>query len=131
MACLILVVDVYLPAGKRNLTYVLTQLALIITLVLLLNNQTDTPVFAFNNLFVQDALADVLKLFIIIISFGVFVYSREYLQARNIFKGEFYVLGLFSISGMMLMGHDLKFWLVTGVVAYLVYSYMSKKSARK
>lgn len=103
MACLILVVDVYLPAGKRNLTYVLTQFSLIITLVLLLNNQTDTPVFAFNNLFVQDALADVLKLFIIIISFGVFVYSREYLQARNIFKGEFYVLGLFSISGMMLM----------------------------
>ena len=87
MACLILVVDVYLPAGKRNLTYVLTQFSLIITLVLLLNNQTDTPVFAFNNLFMQDALADVLKLFIIIISFGVFVYSREYLQARNIFTG--------------------------------------------
>jgi NADH-quinone oxidoreductase subunit N len=48
-------------------------------------------------------MADALKLFIVIISFGVFVYSREYLQSRNIFKGEFYVLGLFSIVGMMLM----------------------------
>ncbi|MBE9560672.1 MAG: NADH-quinone oxidoreductase subunit NuoN [Proteobacteria bacterium] len=103
MACLILVVDVYLPAEKRNLTYVLTQFSLIATLALLLSNQTDTRVLAFNDLFVQDAMADVLKLFIVIISFGVFVYSREYLQARNIFKGEFYVLGLFSIVGMMLM----------------------------
>ena len=103
MACLILVVDVYLPADKRNLTYVLTQLSLIITLLLIIRNQTDTRLLAFNDLFVQDAMADTLKMFIVIISFGVFVYSREYLQARNIFKGEFYVLGLFSIVGMMLM----------------------------
>ncbi len=103
MACLVLVVDVYLPQEKRNFTYVLSQLSLIITLVLVLSNQTDTRVLAFNDLFVQDAMADALKLFILIISFGVFVYSREYLQARNIFKGEFYVLGLFSVVGMMLM----------------------------
>jgi NADH-quinone oxidoreductase subunit N len=103
MACLVLVIDVYLPQDKRNLTYVFSQFSLIITLVLLLGNQTDTRVLAFNDLFVQDAMADALKMFIIIISFGVFVYSREYLQQRNIFKGEFYVLALFSILGMMLM----------------------------
>ena len=103
MACLILIVDVYLPSDKRNLTYVLTQFSLIFALGLLLTNQTDTRVLAFNDLFVQDAMADTLKMFIVIISFGVFVYSREYLLARNIFKGEFYVLGLFSIVGMMLM----------------------------
>ena len=103
MACLILVIDVYLPQDKRNFTYVLSQLSLIVTLALILSNQTDTRVLAFNDLFVQDAMADALKMFIIIISFGVFVYSREYLIARNIFKGEFYVLGLFSIVGIMLM----------------------------
>jgi NADH-quinone oxidoreductase subunit N len=103
MACLVLVVDVYLPQEKRNLTYVFSQFSLIITLMLLLANQTETRVLAFNDLFVQDAMADALKLFIVIISFGIFVYSREYLQARSIFKGEFYVLGLFSIVGMMLM----------------------------
>ncbi len=103
MACLVLVVDVYLPQKRRNVSYVLSQLSLLITLFLVLSNQTDTRVLAFNDLFVQDAMADALKLFILIISFAVFVYSREYLQARNIFKGEFYVLGLFSIVGMMLM----------------------------
>ena len=103
MACLVLLVDVYLPQEKRNLTYIFAQFSLIITLALLLGNQTDTRVLAFNDLFVQDEMADALKMFIIIISFGVFVYSREYLQERNIFKGEFYVLALFSIVGMMLM----------------------------
>jgi len=103
MACLILIVDVFLPPEKRNLTYVLTQLSLLVALFLLLSNPSEGRMLAFNDLFVQDAMADALKMFIIIISFGVFVYSREYLQARNIFKGEFYVLGLFSIVGMMLM----------------------------
>ena len=103
MACIILVVDVFLPQKKRNVTYVLSQLTLIGAFVLLLKNQTEVSVLAFNGLFVQDTMADVLKMFILIISFGVFVYSREYLLARNIFKGEFYVLGLFSILGMMLM----------------------------
>ncbi len=103
MACLILMVDVFLPQEKRNVTYALTQLTLLVTLLLVLGNMTDTRVLAFNDMFVQDPMADVLKLFILILSFGVFVYSREYLQQRNIFKGEFYVLGLFSIVGMMLM----------------------------
>lgn len=103
MACLVLVVDVYLPQSKRNFTYLLSQFSLIATLVLLLGNQTDERLLAFNDLFVQDAMADALKTFILIISFGVFVYSREYLNDRKIFKGEFYVLGLFSITGMMLM----------------------------
>ena len=35
------------------------------------------------------------------------------------------------IGRVMIMGHDLKFWAVTVLVAYLVYKYMSKKGARK
>ena len=46
-ACLVLVVDVYLPEKRRNVSYVLAQLSLIITLVLVLTNQTDTRVLAF------------------------------------------------------------------------------------
>jgi len=103
MACLVLVIDVFLSQQQRNFTYVLAQLTLIVTFALVLSNQTDSRVLAFNDLFVQDAMADALKLFILVVSFGVFVYSREYLIARDIYKGEFYVLGLFSILGMMLM----------------------------
>ena len=125
MACLILVVDVYLPKEKRNFTYVLTQLSLIIAFALLLSNQTDVRVLAFNDLFVQDAMADVLKLFILIISFGIFVYSREYLAARNIFKGEFYVLGLFGVLGMMVMvssNHMLSLYLGLELLSLSMYA---------
>jgi NADH-quinone oxidoreductase subunit N len=103
MACAILVIDVFLREEQRNVSYVLSQLTLLATFVLVLAGRTDQRLLAFNDMFVQDALADTLKLFIIAIIFVVFVYSREYLRERNIFKGEFYVLGLFGVLGMMLM----------------------------
>jgi NADH-quinone oxidoreductase subunit N len=103
MACAILVIDVFLREEQRNISYVLSQLTLLVTFVLVLAGRTDQRLLAFNDMFVQDALADTLKLFILAIIFVVFVYSREYLRERNIFKGEFYVLGLFGVLGMMLM----------------------------
>ncbi len=103
MACAILVIDVFLREEQRNVSYVLSQLTLLATFVLVLAGRTDQRLMAFNDMFVQDALADTLKLFILAIIFVVFVYSREYLRERNIFKGEFYVLGLFGVLGMMLM----------------------------
>jgi NADH-quinone oxidoreductase subunit N len=33
----------------------------------------------------------------------VFLYSRPYLRERGLFKGEYYVLGLFAVLGMMVM----------------------------
>ncbi len=103
MACVVLLVDLFLPEEKRNFSYVLAQLGLIVTIALILMNPAQHTTLAFNDFYIHDRLSDVLKLFVLIISFCVFVYSREYLAQRNIFKGEFYVLGLFSICGMMLM----------------------------
>jgi NADH-quinone oxidoreductase subunit N len=57
----------------------------------------------FNNSYVKDPLSDTLKLFIYLIVFMVFLYSRGYLQVRGLDKGEFYVLGLFGMLGMMVM----------------------------
>lgn len=103
MACVVLVVDVFIPQEKRNITYLLSQVTLVITFFLIYSNQTDVRVLAFNDMFVQDRMADVLKLFILTITFVVFVYSRDYLKDREIFKGEYYLLGLFGALGMMLM----------------------------
>ena len=103
MTCIVLVVDVYLKDENRNATYILAQLSLIATLVLVLLNAGDEAVVAYNGTFVNDALSDVLKVFVLAIIAIVFVYSRDYLKDRNIFKGEFYVLGLFGVLGMMVM----------------------------
>ena len=103
MACVILVVDVFIEDDRRNLTYLITQLTLLVTASLVSFGETDHRVLAFNDMFVQDQLADTLKLFILAITFVIFVYSRDYLRDRSIFKGEFYVLGLFGVLGMMIM----------------------------
>ncbi len=103
MTCLVLLVDVFLRDAQRNVSYVLAQLGLLGTFALLMSGRTDTPVYAFNNMFIQDGMADFLKLFVIAIVAVVFVYSRDYLKDRDLFKGEFYLLGMFATLGMMLM----------------------------
>jgi len=103
MACVVLVVDVFIEESRRNLTYSLSQLSLLVTAGLITLGEADQRVLAFNDMFIQDQLADTLKLFILAITFVIFVYSRDYLRDRDIFKGEFYVLGLFGVLGMMIM----------------------------
>ena len=53
--------------------------------------------------YVADPMGDVLKLF----SYGTvavaFLYSREYLQRRGLFKGEYFILGLVALLGIMVM----------------------------
>ena len=103
MACVVLVVDVFLSDEKRDFSYLLSQFSLIGTFVLVMMVQVDGREIAFNGMFVQDAMSVILKLFILGLTIVAFVYSRDYLKDRNIFKGEYYVLGLFAVLGMMLM----------------------------
>ena len=103
MACVVLVVDAFISDDKRDFSYVLSQMALLGTFVLVMMVPVDGREIAFNGMFVQDAMSIVLKLCIIALSAVTFVYSRDYLKDRNIFKGEYYVLGLFAVLGMMLM----------------------------
>lgn len=103
MACLLLVVDVFLKQAQRNASYLIAQFSLLGTAVITWVNMLGLRAEGFNGTFVVDPLADVLKIFICIIVALVFVYSRDYLKDRNIFRGEFYVLGLFGVLGMMVM----------------------------
>ena len=103
MACVVLVVDAFISDAKRDFSYFLSQFTLVTTFVLVMMVPVDGREVAFNGMFVQDSMSVVLKLFILALSFVTFVYSRDYLKDRNIFKGEYYVLGLFAVLGMMLM----------------------------
>lgn len=103
MACIILVVDVYLTENRRHVTYQLTQLTLLGVVLLTLSSYTRVPIIEFQGHYVRDAMGDILKLAIYLASAVVFLYSRDYLRDRNMFKGEYYVLGLFGVLGMMIM----------------------------
>ena len=52
VACTVLVVDVYLKDARRNVTYVLSQIGLIVTLVLISQHNPQSRELAFNGLFV-------------------------------------------------------------------------------
>ena len=57
----------------------------------------------FSGTFVRDPLADALKVTIYILAGIAFLYAKDYLRERGLFKGEYYVLGLFAVLGMMIM----------------------------
>jgi len=87
----------------RNLSYQLTQGTLIGTALLVLATAPTQRELAMNDMFVSDPMGAVLKFFILLIVFMVFIYSRGYLRDRNLLKGEYFVLGLFAVLGMMIM----------------------------
>ncbi len=103
MACLILVVDLFLNERRRVVTYGLALATLLGAAVLTLRDIPPAPVLTFSNMFVADLLATVLKTAIYAITAVVFVYSRDYLRARGMYRGEYFVLGLLGMVGMMVM----------------------------
>jgi NADH-quinone oxidoreductase subunit N len=103
MACIILVLDAYLPKSLKDLTYQLTQGTLIATAVLIFATNPDKSELAMNGMFVNDMMSAILKIFILVIVFLAFLYSKQYLQDRKLLKGEYLVLGLCATLGMMIM----------------------------
>lgn len=103
MACFTLVVDVYLPERYRHVSYQLAQSALVACAVLILIAFPHQPVTALGASFVADPMGAVLQLFILLVSFFAFFYARCYLDERHQLKGEFFVLGLFAVLGMLVL----------------------------
>ncbi|ACL72087.1 proton-translocating NADH-quinone oxidoreductase, chain N [Thioalkalivibrio sulfidiphilus HL-EbGr7] len=103
MACAILVIDLFVPQSRRDITYGLSQFTLIGAAILTIALASPETRFTFNDTFIADGLSDLLKVAVYLITAVVFLYSRPYLQDRDIYKGEYYVLGLFGVLGMMIM----------------------------
>ncbi|MBK8182285.1 MAG: NADH-quinone oxidoreductase subunit NuoN [Candidatus Competibacteraceae bacterium] len=103
MACLILVVDVFLEQRQRHISYALAQLTLLGAALLMLLSFSRAPVVTMFGHYIKDAMGDLLKFCICLASAAVFLYSRDYLRQRDLFKGEYFVLGLFGVLGMMVM----------------------------
>jgi len=133
MALVVLLVDLF--AGRRWLTYLLTQLTLAGALGITFFTIDGRTVTTFSGMFIDDMFADLLKLALYPAVAMVLVYSRGYLAARNLDKGEFYVLTLFATLGMMVMisaGHFLSLYLGLEMLALSLYALVAidRDSAR-
>lgn len=103
MTCIILLLDLFVTDKGRILTFLLSLATLAIAAVLTITLHTAETVYTFSGTYVADPMSDLLKVFIYLTTAGVMIYSRGYLAERNLFKGEFYVLTLFAVLGMMIM----------------------------
>jgi NADH-quinone oxidoreductase subunit N len=99
----VLLIDLFLTRPFKQVTYYLTQLSLFITgiLCVVLIGHPETVIFG--NSFVLDELASVFKVFIMGSAMVAMVYSRHYLTQHSLFRGEYFVLVLLAILGMMVM----------------------------
>src|SRR5437773_1025744 len=108
-ACALMIVDLYVKSERRDASFGLAQIVLLIcalaTLyVFLVQGQADySRLLLFNGLFVSDTLSNLLKLVSYLAVWATLIYSRQYLVDRGLLRGEFLTLLLFSLLGMMVM----------------------------
>ncbi|MDP6948583.1 MAG: NADH-quinone oxidoreductase subunit N, partial [Arenicellales bacterium] len=104
MACAILLLDLYLPRESRaKVGYGLSVLTLLAATVIALGGLGSGSTLGFNGLVVRDDVSGVLKAGVLLGTAAVLVYSRSYAVARGIWRGEFFVLALLGVVGMMVM----------------------------
>ncbi len=103
MAMLVLVAELIFGKTQKWVVPMLTMLTLIVAAIITVGTADGQTVLTFSNMFVDDLLADFLKLMTYISVIMMLIYSRRYLAERNLDKGEFYVLVLFATLGMMVM----------------------------
>src|SRR5882757_5421006 len=101
--CVILLVDAFLRQQSRWITYGLSMLSLAGAAVMTVHYGLPARTAIFDGLFIADPMGNVLKLFAYGTVAVTFLYSREYLQRRGIYKGEYFVLGLSALLGIMVM----------------------------
>src|SRR5271167_3531967 len=102
-ACAILMLDLLLTDAQRRWTGILAVISLCVTAALVVAQPLSTKVVALGGLFELDRMAQVLKVVTLLTVAIVFVYSTDYLRRRAIFKGEYFVLGLFATLGAMVL----------------------------
>ena len=101
--CVVLLIDAFLPTKQRRVTYWLAILAIAGTAACSSYFAVSESVIAFSGSFVADPAGYVLKMFAYLLVALMFVYSRDYLIRAGLFKGEFFILGLFGLLGIMVM----------------------------
>ncbi|MCP3849861.1 MAG: NADH-quinone oxidoreductase subunit NuoN [Gammaproteobacteria bacterium] len=130
MVCVIMIIDLFVKDESRGATYVLSLIALITTAFLSFSNFSDQSITTFNGSFILDPMASILKISICIVVLGVFIYAKDYLKDRNIYKGEYFTLGLFGVLGMMVMvsaGNFLTVYLGLELLSLSMYAMIAMK----
>jgi NADH-quinone oxidoreductase subunit N len=102
-ACLVLVVDLYLKERDKGINHGITLIGLLVAIALAGLVGGGAPTLVLGGNVIRDMLGDVLKVFVLIVALLAFVYGRPWLRDREMLAGEYYVLGLFAVLGMLVL----------------------------
>ena len=103
LASTVLLVDLYLTDSQKGVNHTLTLIGLLIAIGITGAVGGGERQVVFDGTYVRDGMGDVLKVLILIVGLFAFVYSKDWLRDRDMLNGEYYVLGLFALLGMMIM----------------------------
>jgi NADH-quinone oxidoreductase subunit N len=107
MACVILIVDLFLSKERRGIIHMLAMLTLVFAAIMTLRSDYASDgarsALAFNGSFIRDQMGDVLKLFSFLILGIVYIYAKFFLRQFRMFRADFYTLSLFALLGVMLL----------------------------
>ncbi len=103
LSCLALMTDLYLKRWAKWTTYFVSQAALVGVMFFAFGLIGKKPSVLFYNAFIMDDIAALLKFMIAGIGFFVCMYSRKFVFESPHYRGEYFVLCLFSILGMLVL----------------------------
>jgi len=101
-ACILLLVDLFIPKSRKGITALLSALGLAITLGFTLS-QIGREGFGFSGMVVLDGFSTFVNALILVSGILGVALAYGYVKRMGLERGEYYTLLLFSVTGMMLM----------------------------
>jgi len=102
-ACIGLLCDLFLRRTVQSIALIIASLGLISAIIFSFMFIGNYKIITFSGLFIGDDFAYLMKTFIGITVLLSFWYSRMYIEDRQMPSGDYYILGLFSTLGMMVL----------------------------
>ncbi len=102
-ACVLLVVDLFLPRSRRDATPWLALLTLAIAFVANLFTFNSSEILALEETFIADQFTGFMNIIVLVGAALSVLLSIDYMKRINEDRGEFYVLMLLSSAGAMFM----------------------------
>ena len=106
-ALVVMLVDLWIPAHRKGITAVLAAIGLAATLVLtvLQWSRMGAASTAFFGMFTLDGFSLFVDIIVVAAGLMTLALAYDYVKRMDMNGGTFYLLLMFSISGMMLMAH--------------------------
>lgn len=102
-ACIALLADLFLRHRYKSIAFTISCIGLVLAAVVNFLYIGMYKVITLHGLFINDDVANLMKFFIYLTVLLSFIYSKNYIDERQMPSGDYYILGMFSTLGMILL----------------------------